>query len=97
MERIDWIAYQQLLLREQLEHSGLQINKARKIAKKLWKSYANERSSGGIMEWIKANKKLVIPIVVVIMGGIAMIADVISWEDFMSIFERVNIPVEGGG
>lgn len=48
-------------------------------------------------QWVADNKKLVIAIAVIVMGGIAMITGVISWEDFMSIFERVDIPVEGGG
>ena len=51
------------------------------------------------MEWFKANKKLLIPIAVVIIGGIAMITGVISLEDFMNIFREVQevAPIEGGG
>ena len=51
------------------------------------------------LDWIKSNKKLMIPIIVVIIGGIAMIFDVISLEDFMNIFREVQevAPIEGGG
>ena len=50
-------------------------------------------------QWITTNKKLVITIAVVIIGGIAMITGVITLEDFMNIFREVQevVPVEGGG
>jgi hypothetical protein len=48
-------------------------------------------------EWIKANKKLVIAIAAIGVGGLALVSGVITWDDFMSLFERVDVPIEGGG
>ena len=49
------------------------------------------------MEWIKKNPKSVIAIVALIGGTVLVATGAITWEDFMSLFERVQPPIEGGG
>ena len=45
-------------------------------------------------QWITTNKKLVITIAVIVVGGIALISGVITLEDFKELLSRTEI--EGG-
>lgn len=48
-----------------------------------------------MLDWIKANKKLALAGVTILAGGIALATGAITWEQFMSLFERVQ-ELEGG-
>ncbi len=46
-------------------------------------------------QWIKENKKIWLPAIAMVGGIIALIAGVITWDDFISFFKQVQ--TESGG